>query len=105
MDSVSKKRPKSNKRKLRMREEYLDKDVCRKRAKKLISYNEWKHVTVDQIAKEIYGHAYVYYHWKWMKKLPLANRLIYKHAQDGIDVEDKVDTFQFVWEWIWEMKQ
>ena len=58
-------------------------------------------MTVDQIAKEIYGHAYVYYHWKWMKKLPLANRLIYKHAQDGIDVEDKVDKGQLIWEWIW----
>ncbi len=85
-----------------MREEYLDKEVCLKRAQKLISYNEWKHVTVEQIAKEIYGHAYVYYRWKWMKKLPLVNHLIYRHAQDGIDVEDKVDKFQFMWEWIWK---
>ncbi len=96
--------PKSNKRKLRMREEYLDKNICVKRAQKLVSYNEWKHVSVMQIAKEIYGHAYVYYHMKWLKELPLADCLIYSHVSDGIDVEDKSDMFQFVWEWIWKHK-
>lgn len=103
MASKRRKIPKSNQRKLRMREEYLDKEVCLKRAQKLISYNDWKHVTQDQIAKEIYGHAYVYYRWKWMGKLPFANQLIYSHVRDGIDVEDKVDKGQLIWEWIWRL--
>lgn len=104
MVSKSKNHPKSVMRKLRMREEYLDKDVCRKRAQKLIAYNDWKHVTEEQLAKEIYGHAYVYYRWKWLGKLPFANRLIYKHTSDGIDVGDSVDKFRLVWEWIWRKK-
>ena len=87
-----------------MKEEYLDKEVCIKRAQKLISYNDWKNVSVMQIAKEIYGHAYVFYCMEWLNKLPVANWLIYKHVADGIDVEDRLDSFQFVWEWIWKWK-
>jgi len=96
--------PKSKKRRLRMREEFLKKDFCVKRAQKLISYNDWENVSVMQIAKEIYGHAYVYYYMKWLKKTPLTDRLIYEHVADGIDVEDKTDKFQLAWEWIWKHK-
>lgn len=85
-----------------MQEKYLNKECCIKRAQKLVDYNGWKNVTVEQLAKEIYGHAYVYYHWTWMSKLPVANHMIYNHAADGIDVTDKPDSFQPVWEWIWK---
>lgn len=87
-----------------MDEKYLKKDVCVKRAQRLIEKYHWTHVTAEQLSKEIYGHAYVYYRWKWMSKLLVANRLIYSHATDGIDVEDKVDNFQFVWEWLWKYR-
>ena len=104
MATERKKRPKSDKRKLRMRETYLDKEVCIRRAQKLVSYNEWKNVSVMQIAKEIYGHAYVYYHMEWLGKLPVAKSVLYQHVADGIDLEDKTDTFQGIWEWLWKHK-
>ena len=104
MAKKRRKLPVSNKRKLHMKEEYLNKDACIKRAQKLVSYNGWTNVSVEQIAKEIYGHAYVYYHMAWLDKLPVANSMIYKHVADGIDVEDKLDPFQFVWEWMWKCK-
>ncbi len=87
-----------------MKAEYLDRDFCRKRAHRLVTYNDWKRVSEEQIAMEIYGHAYVYYHWKWMKRLPLANHLIYSHVEDGIDVEDKPDRFRWAWERIWDLQ-
>ena len=92
------------KKRLKMKDIYLQKETCVKRAQNLISNLEWKNVSQMQLAKEIYGHAYLYYQCEWIKKLPMANDLIYSHVADGIDVEDKVDRFQFVWEWIWKYK-
>ena len=95
---------KTVRRKIRMDEKYLEKDACMKSAQTLMEKYHWTKVTTEQLPKEIYGHAYVYYRWKWMEKLPVANRLVYSHAADGIDVTDKVDSFQPVWEWIWKYK-
>lgn len=89
--------------KLKMEEKYLDKTYCEKLAGDIIWENKWDQVSRKQLAKEIYGHAFVYYKWSVMKHVPLVNKLVYAHAADGIDLDNKVDRFQAVWEVVWNL--
>lgn len=88
---------------LRMREKYLDKACCKRVAGRCIEKYGWTNVTQEQLAKEIYGHAFVYYKWDFLKKLPIADKEIYSHVEDGIDIADETDRFQAVWELIWRL--
>ena len=60
-----------------------------------------KNVTGAQLAKEIYGHAMVYYRWAVLGDIPLINNLVYSHVADGVDLDNKVDKYQNVWEFLW----
>lgn len=82
---------------------YLNKNVCLEQGKGIIKTYNWKNVTSLQLAKEIYGHAVVYYRAAILGKIPLVNDAIYSHVADGVDVENKVDKHQAVWETIWNI--
>lgn len=88
---------------LQMNEKFLDKKYCEKCAGEIICENSWTHVSQDDLAKEIYGHAFVYYKWVFLKRLPIAKEKIYEHTVDGIDIENKTDRFQFAWNVIWRL--
>lgn len=80
---------------------YMQRDLCEKVAKEQISENHWSNVTAEQLTKEIRGHAFVFYKFRFLKKIPLFNKLIYSHVEDGIDIADHVDTFQLAWNILW----
>lgn len=90
--------------KLEMEEKYLDKAYCEKLAGDIIWDNKWDQVSQKQLAKEIYGHAFVFYKWEFLKNVPVVNKKIYDHTADGIDLDNKVDRFQHVWEAVWNLK-
>ncbi len=88
---------------LQMKKEYLDKNRCREAAESLVRVYGWERVSADQLAKEIYGHAFIYYKASFMKKNPILYKLAYIHCEDGIDVGNVVDRFQIIWEIIWRV--
>lgn len=89
--------------KLEMEEKYLDKAYCEKLAGDIIWENKWDKISREELAKEIYGHAFVCYKWEFIKHLPIMKEKIYDHTADGIDIENKVDRFQNVWNVLWTM--
>ncbi len=82
---------------------YMQKDFCEKIALQKISDNHWSKVTAEQLTKEIFGHAFVFYKFRFLKKIPFLNKMIYSHVENGIDIADHVDTFQPVWNILWEL--
>ncbi|SFU69243.1 hypothetical protein [Butyrivibrio sp. M55] len=80
---------------------YLDKNICNEQAKGIIRTYGWTNVTAQQLAKEIYGHAYVYYNFSWLSNVPGLNKKVYDHAADGVDLVNGVDDHQAVWEFLW----
>ncbi len=80
---------------------YLSKQACIDQARGIIRTKGWKNVTSGQLAKEIYGHAVVYYRFSILGKLPVAKDVIYSHVADGVDLENAVDRHQNVWNIIW----
>lgn len=84
-----------------MQEAYLKKNICIAQAKGIIRTYGWKNVTADQLAKEIRGHAIVRYKASWLKGIPGLNSAIYSHVADGVDVQNKVDRFQWAWNMMW----
>ena len=81
---------------------YLDKNICNEQAKGLIRTYGWKDVSALQLAKEIYGHAIVYYKFSLLEKIPGLNTEVYQHAADGVDVKNQVDEHQWLWDIIWK---
>lgn len=67
------------------------------------SGKNWTNVTAYQIAQEIYGHAAVFYNFGGLTKLIPDGQggNIYSHLADGVDIENKVDRYQSVWNTIW----
>lgn len=90
---------------------YLIKSYCRTVAESYIKAG-WSNVTVDQLKKEIYGHAYGYYNMTpaiaalGKGGITVANlawaTLVFPSLANGIDIEDKVDRYQPVWEVLWD---
>lgn len=88
---------------LEMDQKYLDKQYCKKLAGDIIWENKWDQVSQMELAKEIYGHAFVFYKWEFLEKLPIAKEKIYDHTADGIDIENKLDRYHKVWDAIWNL--
>ena len=53
---------------------YLAKQACIDQARSIIRTKRWKNVTSAQLAREIYGHAVVYFRFAILGKLPIAKR-------------------------------
>lgn len=84
-----------------MKKEYLDKQFCMNYAKELVNLYQWENVEATKLAKEIYGHAFIYYHFKILAKCRYLNKAIYAHVDNGVDLDNHVDRFQFAWNVIW----
>lgn len=86
-----------------MMQSYLNKTVCIEQGKGIIRTHNWKNVTSLQLAKEIYGHAVVYYKAAILSKIPVLNDAIYSHVANGVDLDNAVDRYQTVWDTIWNL--
>lgn len=84
---------------------YLNKTYCASVAKYFIDQYGWKNISVDNLKKEIYGHAYAYYNWKFLKALPWYSNgewsSVYSHVANGVDIANATDRFQSAWNKIW----
>lgn len=87
---------------LGMRSMYLNKPSCETVANEIIKLGKWTNITISQLKKEIYAHAYVYYNWSALakSKIPFL-RDIYESAANGISICDGVDKRQIAFEAIW----
>lgn len=95
-------------RKLTMSRDYLKKTFCEVVAKSVLrsqkqSGEPWNNITADQLMKEIYAHAYIYYKWSVLEKIPILSNKIYKPTTNGIDIENGVDSRQWAFELIWNL--
>ena len=81
---------------------YLSKTICLDQARGVIRTYKWKNVTGGQLAREIYGHAMVYFRWGVLGDIPIINNLVYSHVADGVDLDNKVDKYQTVWDFLWD---
>lgn len=86
---------------LGMNRGYLNKSTCIAQARGIIQKHGWNNVTSTQLAKEIYGHAYVCYNWEFLGNIPKVDEAVYAHVTDGVHVTNKVDDYQFVWDFLW----
>lgn len=83
---------------------YLDKNVCLEQARGVIRTHKWTNVTADQLQREIYGHAVVYYKWSALQNIPVLDEKVYAHVADGVDLDNQVDRYQWVWDNVtWKM--
>ncbi|HAU86169.1 MAG TPA: hypothetical protein DCW90_11955 [Lachnospiraceae bacterium] len=83
---------------------YLDKNICLDQARGVIRTYNWKNVTAEQLQREIYGHAVVYYKWSVLQNIPYLDEKVYSHVADGVDLDDQVDRYQWVWDNVtWRM--
>lgn len=89
--------------KLAMDEKYLDKKYCQECAKKIISEYGWEMISEMELAKEIYGHAFIFYKGSILKNIPGLKEKVFDHVADGIDVENKLDKRQGAFEMIWKL--
>lgn len=82
---------------LEMSDYYFDRDNCMKAAQEIVDNEEITGMTVKQIAKEIYTHAYVYYKFdklpQFVKDLSIAKKA-YNSAANGVDLEDNGDSLK-----------
>ncbi len=103
-DESGKKRKRNNRfANLPMDRKYMNKRICQKTAEELVTTRNWDKVTAGQLSKEIYGHAFVYYKFSFMEKIPPLNKMIYCHCADGIDLTNGVDPFQPIWNVLWKL--
>ena len=83
---------------IRVRKEYLDKDLCMAEARKILSEGKVRRMSELQLAREIYFHALAFF---FCERTGLMN-FIKKHA-DPIDIRDGGDyllmrlVFAFFW--------
>lgn len=80
---------------------YLNKTTCIDTAKGIIRTRGWKKVTSQQLAKEIYGHAAVFYRLSILKKIPKLDKAVYSHCADGVNLDNVTDKYQRYWNIIW----
>lgn len=84
---------------------YLNKEYCMNLAMYYCSANKFKNVSIKQIAAEIHGHAVAYYNP--LIAIPAyicpdgKGSNLYSHLANGVDIEDKVDKYQTVWNFLW----
>lgn len=71
---------------IRVRKEYLDKDLCMAEARKILSEGKVRRMSELQLAREIYFHALVFFFCERTGFMPI----IKKHA-DPIDISDGGD--------------
>lgn len=80
---------------------FLNKDYCLTQARRIIITYGWKNVKYDDLAKEMYGHAQVYFNWpKVIQNIKVNNEAVKDHCK-AIDLDDKVDRYQPLWNQIW----
>lgn len=81
---------------------FLDKTTCDSVAFTYIKNCGWKNITQEQLKKELYAHAYVYYKMSYLKDISIElAQSIYNSAANGIYIEDKVDDRQWAFNIIW----
>ena len=73
---------------IKVKKEYLDKDVCLKEARHILSDGKIKNMSVLQLAHEIYFHALVFY---FCERTGLLGML--KKRANPIDLNDGGDLF------------
>ena len=88
---------------LGMSQAYLSKTICIQQAQGVIRTYHWNNVTGDELAKEIYGHAVVYYRMAVLSKIPVLDTAVYAHVANGVDVDNAVDRYQWAWNLIWNL--
>ncbi len=71
---------------IRVRKEYLDKDLCMAEARKILSEGKVRKMSELQLAREIYFHALAFFFCERTGLMPI----IKKHA-DPIDISDGGD--------------
>ena len=71
---------------IRVRKEYLDKDLCMAEARKILSEGKVRRMSELQLAREIYFHALAFFFCERTGLMPI----IKKHA-DPIDISDGGD--------------
>ena len=84
---------------IRVRKEYLDKDLCMVEARKILSEGKVRRMSELQLAREIYSHALAFY---------ISDKVFFLHwvkkYADPIDMRDGGDTpfrrFAFASSWI-----
>lgn len=92
---------------IEMCRDLYDRDYCLVLAEKIAENEEISDMTSEEIAMEIYAHAYVYYNFdkapEWIRSSDFG-KSIYESVENGVDLEDGGDTairkvfFQTVWE-------
>ena len=73
---------------IKVRKEYLNKDMCLKEARQIISDGKIKNMSVPQLAREIYFHALVFY---FCERTGLLGML--KKRANPIDLNNGGDLF------------
>ena len=82
---------------------FLNKSYCIAQAKGIIRTYGWKNVTSDQLAREMYGHAQVYFNWPMIiQRIKVENESVRDHVK-RIDLDNKVDPYQRLWDNIWNI--
>lgn len=85
-----------------MQERFLNKSWCLTEASGLIQYYGLHNINQQQLAIEIYAHAYVFYYGKLLSFIPVKTvQNIYNSAANGIDFVDGLDSRQSYFELIW----
>ena len=82
---------------LEMKDSFYDKEECLIEAQKIYDSKMITGMTVNQIAEEIYTHAFVFFNFHFLpamiRETALASR-IFNSAANGVDLEDNGDTFK-----------
>lgn len=80
---------------------FLDKNYCLTQARRIVITYGWKNVTYKELAKEMYGHAQVYFNWpKVIQNIKVDNEAVKDHCK-SIELDNGVDHYQPLWNKIW----
>lgn len=92
---------------IEMNKDLYDREYCLVLAEKIVENGEISGMSVEEIAMEIYAHAYIYYNFdkapEWVRKSEFGESM-YESVKNGVDLEDGGDKalrkifFQTVWE-------
>ena len=81
---------------IEMNRNIYDKDNCVNIARELLNKKKITEMGVNQLAQEIYGHAYVYYNFKKAPKWFQSSRLgksMFESSNNGVDLLSGGDTW------------
>ncbi len=85
-----------------MYKELLDKQHCIALSQSIQRLYGYYNISVMDIAKELYGHAYVYYKLPILNKIPVKSvNSIYKSAANGADIGNARDSRAWAFDIIW----